>query len=46
MTAVVIKCLYYVRKNNQGPQRNNAFVLLLLTIALANQLAAAQSQIK
>lgn len=39
MTAVVIKCFDYVRKNDQGPQRNNVFVFLLLTIVLANQLA-------
>lgn len=39
MTTVVIKCFDYVRKNDQGPQRNNAFVFLLLTIVLANQLA-------
>lgn len=43
MTTVVIKCLYYVRKKDQGPQRNNIFVLLLLMMALANQLAAVKS---
>lgn len=32
MTTVVIKCFDYVRKNDQGLQRNNAFVFLLLTI--------------